>query len=79
MFINFELFTEDLVCVDEDFEEIYLKLSKERDDIREIIDKGQDKGKDVYVTVLEGPHRNSDNNIEILQIVTKAEAREAQR
>merc|ERR1712083_832704 len=41
---------EDLVCLNEDFEEVY-KL------VTELIETGQDEGKDVYVNVLEGPKK----------------------
>jgi len=68
---------EDLVCLNEDFEEVFFKLSPEREDvytkITECIEKGQDEGKDVYVTVLEGPKKTGDN-IEVLQIVTESKA-----
>eukprot|EP00484_Ammonia_sp_Unknown_P001703 CAMPEP_0197022382 /NCGR_PEP_ID=MMETSP1384-20130603/3294_1 /TAXON_ID=29189 /ORGANISM="Ammonia sp." /LENGTH=177 /DNA_ID=CAMNT_0042450425 /DNA_START=79 /DNA_END=612 /DNA_ORIENTATION=+ len=69
---------EDLVCLNEDFEEVYFKLSAERGDdtyskITECIETGQNEGKDVYVTVLEGPKKLGDN-IEVLQIVTEAKA-----
>jgi len=68
---------EDLVCLDEDFEEIFFKLSKTREEVytavTECIENGQNDGKDVYVTVLEGPKKQGDK-IEILQIVTDAKA-----
>jgi len=68
---------EDLVCLNEDFEEIFFKLSKEREEvyakITETIESGQNDGKDVYVTVLEGPRKVGDK-IEILQSVTEAKA-----
>jgi len=68
---------EDLVCLNEDFEEIYFKLSKEREEtytkVTETIETGQNDGKDVYVTVLEGPRKVGDK-IEILQSVTEAKA-----
>jgi translation elongation factor P/translation initiation factor 5A len=68
---------EDLVCLNEDFEEIFFKLSKEREEtytkITETIETGQNDGKDVYVTVLEGPRKVGDK-IEILQSVTEAKA-----
>mmetsp|Transcript_3044 Transcript_3044/g.5124 ORF Transcript_3044/g.5124 Transcript_3044/m.5124 type:complete len:177 (-) Transcript_3044:306-836(-) len=68
---------EDLVCLNEDFEEVFFKLSTEREDVyakvTETIEKGQEEGKDVYVTVLEGPRKQGDN-IEVLQIVTEAKA-----
>eukprot|EP01083_Nonionella_stella_P103630 296140_1 len=68
---------EDLVCLNEDFEEVFFKLSEERENVYskivECIETGQDEGKDVYVTVLEGPKKVGDN-IEILQIVTEAKA-----
>jgi len=68
---------EDLVCLNEDFEEIFFKLSPERaevyQEVTETITNGQDEGKDVYVTVLEGPKKVNDN-IEILQIVTEVKA-----
>jgi len=68
---------EDLVCLNEDFEEIYFKLSKEREEVytkvTETIENGQNDGKDVYVTVLEGPRKVGDK-IDILQSVTEAKA-----
>jgi len=68
---------EDLVCLNEDFEEIYFKLSKEREEVytkvTETIEEGQNDGKDVYVTVLEGPRKFGDK-IDILQSVTEAKA-----
>jgi len=68
---------EDLVCLNDDFEEIFFKLSPEREDVyktvTETIETGQDEGKDVYVTVLEGPKKVGDN-IEILQLVTDVKA-----
>ena len=68
---------EDLVCLNEDFEEVFFKLSQEREDVykavTECITTGQDEGKDVYVNVLEGPKKVGDT-IEILQIVTEAKA-----
>ena len=45
--------------------------------VKEIIDKGADEGQDVFVTVLEGPHKKGDQ-IEILQIITEAKAVKAQ-
>merc|ERR550525_1098548 len=61
---------EDLVCLDEDFEEIFFKISKTREEVytkvTEMIENGQNDGKDVYVTVLEGPKKLGDK-IEILQ------------
>jgi len=72
---------EDLVCLNEDFEEIFFKLSKKREEVytkvTETIENGQDDGKDVYVTVLEGPRKQGDK-IEILQIITEAKAVEPQ-
>jgi len=68
---------EDLVCLNEDFEEVFFKLDPGREDVyksvTETIETGQDEGKDVYVNVLEGPKKVGDN-IEILQIVTEAKA-----
>lgn len=68
---------EDLVCLDENFEEMYFKLSKEREDVYpkivETIEKGQAEGKDVVVTVLEGPMKQGDE-VQILQIVVEAKA-----
>jgi len=68
---------EDLVCLNEDFEEIYFKLSSSREDVykevTETIENGQNDGKDVFVTVLEGPKKLGDK-IEILQIVTDVKA-----
>eukprot|EP01084_Bolivina_argentea_P254780 428396_1 len=68
---------DDLACLNEDYEEVFFKLGEERADvynkIKDTIEKGQDDGKDVYVTVLEGPMKKGDN-IEILQIVTEAKA-----
>eukprot|EP00488_Nonionellina_sp_1-RS-2012_P004415 TRINITY_DN9927_c0_g1_i1.p1 TRINITY_DN9927_c0_g1~~TRINITY_DN9927_c0_g1_i1.p1 ORF type:complete len:123 (-),score=34.90 TRINITY_DN9927_c0_g1_i1:83-409(-) len=68
---------EDLVCLNEDFEEVYFKLSPEREavytKITDCIESGQDEGKDSYVTVLEGPKKAGDN-IDVLQIVTEAKA-----
>merc|ERR1711908_204209 len=64
----------DLVCLDEDFEEIYFKLSPKREDVyakvTETIQLGQAECKDVYVTVLEGPMK-VNRTIKILQIVTE--------
>jgi len=69
--------SEELSCLDEDFEEIFFKLSKTREEVHkkvtECIENGQNEGKDVYVTVLEGPKKLGDK-IEILQIVTEAKA-----
>eukprot|EP00483_Globobulimina_turgida_P002288 UN02290 len=68
---------DDLVCLNEDFEEVYFKLTEDREavynKITDCIDNGQDNGKDVYVTVLEGPKKVGDV-IDILQIVTEAKA-----
>jgi translation elongation factor P/translation initiation factor 5A len=66
---------EDLVCLDDNYEEIYFKLSKSRDDVYgkvvETISKASDEGKDCYVTVLEGPMKSGEA-VQILQIVTEA-------
>ena len=68
---------DELVCLNEDYEELFFKLDPGRADVyekvKETIEKGQDEGKDVYVTVLEGPMKKGDN-IEVLQIVIEAKA-----
>eukprot|EP00483_Globobulimina_turgida_P000576 UN00576 len=68
---------DDLVCLNEDFEEVFFKLTNDRESVYDkiigIIDNGQDDGKDVYVTVLEGPKKVGEQ-IDILQIVTEAKA-----
>jgi len=68
---------EDLVCLDENYEEIYFKVSPEREDVytklKEIMEQGQKEGKDVYATVLEGPMKEKDE-VTILQIVVDAKA-----
>jgi len=64
---------DDLICFNDDYEEIYFKVDPERDvypKIEEAIEKGQSEGKDVYVTVLEGPMKQGNKEIEILQLVT---------
>lgn len=70
--------TEDIVCLNDDFEEVYFKLSPTREDVykkvTETITTGQDEGKDVYVTVLEGPMKQGTKEVEILQIITEAKA-----
>jgi translation elongation factor P/translation initiation factor 5A len=66
---------EDLVCLDENYEEIYFKLSPDREDVykqvTETLAKAQEEGKDCMVTVLEGPMKLNEK-IDILQIVTEA-------
>ena len=75
--IHTRICADDLVCLNEDFDEIFFKLSPKREEVyanvTETIQSGQDEGKDVYVTVLEGPMKVNDT-IEILQIVTEVKA-----
>ena len=77
-FFCFLLYTEDVVCLNEDFEEVYFKLSQGREDVykkvTETIESGQAEGKDVYVTVLEGPMKQGNQEPQILQIITEAKA-----
>ncbi|ETO23370.1 hypothetical protein RFI_13814 [Reticulomyxa filosa] len=69
--------TDDLVCLDENYEEIYFKVSPEREDvynkIKETMEQGQKEGKDVYATVLEGPMKEKEE-VSILQMVVDAKA-----
>ena len=64
--------------MNEDFEEVYFKLSQGREDVykkvTEMIETGQEEGKDVYVTVLEGPMKQGNQEPQILQIITEAKA-----
>jgi len=69
---------EDLVCLNDDFEEIYFKLSQKdrpevHKEITECIENGQNDGKDVFVTVLEGP-KKLGSKLDILQLVTDAKS-----
>eukprot|EP01083_Nonionella_stella_P135782 413031_1 len=68
---------EDIVCLNDDYEEVFFRLSPERDavytKVTDCIETGQDEGKDVFITVLEGPKKVGDL-IEVLQIVTEAKA-----
>jgi len=66
---------EDLVCLDENYEEIFFKLSPTREDVYQkvldTIQKAQEESKDAMVTVLEGPMKMGEK-IDIIQIVTEA-------
>jgi translation elongation factor P/translation initiation factor 5A len=68
---------EDLVCLDENFEEIYFKVDTQREDVytklKDIIEQGQKEAKDVYVTVLEGPMKEKED-ISLIQMVVDAKA-----
>jgi translation elongation factor P/translation initiation factor 5A len=68
---------EDIVCLDEEFEEVFFKLSPTRTDVydkvKETIAAGQEEGKDVFVTVLEGPMKMKEE-IKLLQIIVEAKA-----
>jgi translation elongation factor P/translation initiation factor 5A len=68
---------DDVVCLDENYEEIYFKLSSTRTDVypkvKETIETGQEEGKDVFVTILEGPMKLKED-IKLLQIITEAKA-----
>jgi translation elongation factor P/translation initiation factor 5A len=64
----------DVVCMDENNEEMTLKIAKERTKeyttLFENVERTNDEAGDVFLTVLEGPRKNKDNTIDILQIIT---------
>jgi len=68
---------EDLVCLDENFEEIYFKVSPDREDVfqklKETMEQAQTEGKDVYATVLEGPMKEKEE-VTIVQLVVDAKS-----
>ena len=66
---------DDLICLDENYEEVIFKISKDRkqiyDEIWQKFNKAQNKGVNVYAVVLEGPI-NYGHEIQILQMVSNA-------